>query len=60
MVFLTGGIFIFWDGVFRPGRTWHSFFLCGLLCGCAMLIRPIAIGITLVMGVIIWFINGNV
>lgn len=54
MVVLYGGLCLFWYALSRrlPARF---YFLCGLVFGVAMLIRPIAIGIGLVLAAIIWF-----
>jgi 4-amino-4-deoxy-L-arabinose transferase-like glycosyltransferase len=54
MVVLYGGLCLFWSTLSRrlPARV---YFLCGLIFGVAMLIRPIAIGIGLVLGLIVWF-----
>lgn len=54
MVVLYGGLCLFWYALSQrlPARV---YFLCGLVFGVAMLIRPIAIGIGLVLAVIVWF-----
>lgn len=54
MVALYGGLCLFWYALTRrlPAR---AYFLCGLILGAAMLIRPIALGVGLVLSVIVWF-----
>jgi 4-amino-4-deoxy-L-arabinose transferase-like glycosyltransferase len=54
MVVLYGGFGIFWAALIRrmPARV---YFLCGFVFGVAMLIRPIAIGIGLVLSGVLWF-----
>ena len=53
MVVLYGGLCLFWYALSRrlPAPV---YFLCGLVFGLAMLIRPIAIGIGLVLAAIVW------
>jgi hypothetical protein len=58
LVVFYGGFCLFWYALGGGGRrSWPLFFLVGLLAGFAMLIRPIAIGICLVMGVILWVVG---
>lgn len=54
MVVFYGGLCLFWYALSRrlPAR---AYFLCGLIFGAAMLIRPIALGVGLVLSAIIWF-----
>ena len=54
MVVLYGGFCLFWYALSRrlPARV---YFLCGLIFGAAMLIRPIAMGVGLVLSVLVWF-----
>ncbi len=54
MVVLYGGLCLFWYALSQrlPARVYC---LCGLAFGLAMLIRPIAIGIGLVLSAIVWF-----
>ncbi|HYJ86777.1 MAG TPA: glycosyltransferase family 39 protein, partial [Pyrinomonadaceae bacterium] len=54
MVVLYGGLCLFWYALVRR-ISGGVYFLCGLLFGVAMLIRPAAVGIALVLSVIIWF-----
>jgi 4-amino-4-deoxy-L-arabinose transferase-like glycosyltransferase len=54
MVAFYGGLCLFWYALSRRLPT-RIYFLCGLVFGAAMLIRPIAIGIGLVLSVIVWF-----
>jgi len=54
MVALYGGLCLLWYALSRrlPALV---YFLCGLVFGAAMLIRPIAIGVGLILSVVIWF-----
>jgi len=54
IVVLYGGLCLFWYALSRrlPAQV---YFLCGLVFGAAMLIRPIAIGVGVVLSVVIWF-----
>ncbi len=56
MVAFYGGLFLFWYALLRRTRAWPIYFACGLLFGVAMLVRPIAIGIGVVMGIVVWFV----
>jgi hypothetical protein len=49
-----GGFCLFWYVLLRKSRAWPLYFLSGLLAGFAMLIRPIAIGIVMVMSIVLW------
>ena len=53
LVVLYGGFYLFWYVLLRKSRAWPLYFLSGLLAGFAMLIRPIAIGIVMVMSIIL-------
>ncbi len=53
MVVFYGGLCLFWLALLRRLPAW-IYFLCGLVFGFAMLIRPIAIGIGFVLSVTIW------
>src|SRR5207253_9124552 len=57
MLFLYAGLALFWYLLIRRRRAWALFFLCGSVLGIAMLIRPIAIGIALVLGVVTWLVR---
>jgi len=57
LVVFYGGFCIFWYALLARSRAWPIFFLVGLLAGFAMLIRPIALGIGLLMGVILWVVG---
>lgn len=48
-----GALFVFWLGVLRRPRDWWPFALAGLLAGAAMLIRPAALGLGVVMAVLV-------
>jgi 4-amino-4-deoxy-L-arabinose transferase-like glycosyltransferase len=52
-VLLYAGLFFLWYGFTRRMR-FSTFFGCGLLFGVAMLIRPVAIGIPLVLSLGAW------
>ena len=54
MVALYGGLVLFWYALSRrlPARC---YFLCGIVLGVAMMIRPIAMGVGLVLSVLVWF-----
>jgi hypothetical protein len=54
IVVCYGGFYLFCYLLFGRITAWPMYFLCGLLIGFAMLIRPIAIWATLVMGIILW------
>jgi len=49
-----GTLSLFWSALLRQRRAWPVYFLCGLLAGVAMLIRPMAIGVGLVMAAMLW------
>lgn len=49
-----GAFCLFWYALLRRIRAWPIYFFIGLLIGFAMLIRPIAIGAGVLMGVILW------
>jgi hypothetical protein len=55
MVFLYGAFALFFYGFFHRSSSWFIYFFSGILIGYAMLIRPIAIGLGLLMGIIICF-----
>jgi hypothetical protein len=57
MVVLYGGLCLFYYLLSRKTRWWPAYFACGLIFGLAMLIRPIAIGIGVVLAVSIWFLS---
>jgi 4-amino-4-deoxy-L-arabinose transferase-like glycosyltransferase len=54
MVVFYGGLCLFWYALSRRMSV-PVYFLCGFIFGMAMLIRPIAIGIGLVLAAIVWF-----
>lgn len=45
-----GGVALFGHPLLRRMSSWYLFFLCGALVGASMLIRPIAAGVGLVLG----------
>ncbi|MGH9364125.1 MAG: hypothetical protein ACRD1B_02510, partial [Thermoanaerobaculia bacterium] len=54
-----GSVFLLWSGI-RTRRHMAVFCLgCGLLAGCAMLIRPIAVGVGLLLAAITWRLSGD-
>ena len=55
-----GAFCLFWYALLRKSRAWPIYFLIGLLIGFAMLIRPIAIGAGVLMGVILWLFASDV
>jgi 4-amino-4-deoxy-L-arabinose transferase-like glycosyltransferase len=48
-----GALLVFWLAVLRRPRAWALYFLAGALAGVAMLIRPAALGLGVVMAVLI-------
>ena len=56
MVVFYGGLALFWYALAHR-KTASIYFCCGLLFGFAMLIRPIAIAIALVLSVIVWLVR---
>ena len=52
-----GSFCLFWYALLRKSRAWPLCFLSGFLIGFAMLIRPIAIGLGFVFGVLLWLIR---
>jgi 4-amino-4-deoxy-L-arabinose transferase-like glycosyltransferase len=54
LVALSGACYMFWSAALRHHRGRVPYFLCGVLVGIAMLIRPIAMGVGLVLGVLLW------
>jgi 4-amino-4-deoxy-L-arabinose transferase-like glycosyltransferase len=54
MVLFYGAFCLFWYSLIQRRRAWPIYLLSGFLMGLAMLIRPIAIGVGFVMGVILW------
>jgi 4-amino-4-deoxy-L-arabinose transferase-like glycosyltransferase len=59
IVVLYGGLCLFWFALVRLKRA-RIYFWWGLLFGLALLSRPIAIGIALVLSVVVWFARRNV
>lgn len=57
LVMFYAGIYLFWHGLLHKSRSWVVYFVCGLFVGLAMLIRPIALGVGLVMGAILWLVR---
>jgi len=59
MSLLFGGFYIFWNALVHKNRAWPIYFFSGLLIGFAMLVRPIAIGVGIMMGVILWVVGSH-
>lgn len=57
MAVLYAGFWLLWTEARRQTPRPIIFVLCGLLCGAVMLIRPIAIGLGLVMCLILWLVR---
>ena len=57
MVVFYGGFCLFWYVQLRKSHAWPLYFSSGMLMGLAMLIRPIAIGVGFVMGLILWVVR---
>jgi dolichyl-phosphate-mannose-protein mannosyltransferase len=49
------GIALFWHALLHKRRAWFLYCLAGCLMGFAMLVRPIAIGMGVVLGALLWF-----
>ncbi|MFS8087201.1 MAG: hypothetical protein ACMG6H_16325, partial [Acidobacteriota bacterium] len=60
MVVFYAGLLLFWFGVVRRINTWPLYSICGFLLGIAMLIRPFAIGLGLVMALVVWLVKCDV
>lgn len=54
MVLIYGGIGLFALALSRR-LSWQAYFVAGLMLGMAMLVRPIAVGLPFVAGIVIWF-----
>jgi 4-amino-4-deoxy-L-arabinose transferase-like glycosyltransferase len=55
MVIFLGALLVLWRALLRPPYTRLPFLASGLLIGYAMLVRPAAIGLGLVLALMIWF-----
>ena len=60
LVVFYGGVYLFWRALLCKTRSWPVYFLSGLLVGVSMLIRPIAIGVVMVMSVILWVVGREI
>ena len=60
LVVFYGGVYLFWRALLCKTRSWPVYFLSGLLVGFSMLIRPIAIGVVIVMSVILWVVGREI
>lgn len=49
------GFYLFWQALLRKSESWAIYFCSGLLIGFSMLIRPIAIGLGLLLALILWW-----
>ena len=54
MVLFFGGLTLFWYAMARQ-KTTHWFLSCGVIFGLGMLVRPIIIGIAIVLSIVIWY-----
>lgn len=59
LVFFYGAFASFWAAVSHKGRPLFFYFCSGFLVGIAMLIRPIALGVGLIMSFVIWLAKRN-
>jgi F0F1-type ATP synthase membrane subunit c/vacuolar-type H+-ATPase subunit K len=59
-VIFYGSVCLFFQALYSRKQNKFIYFASGILIGCAMLIRPIAIGIGVIMAGIIWFIRRNI
>ena len=57
MVVFYGAVCLFGWTVVRQRYAWSFYFLVGLLVGLAMLIRPIAIGVGMILAATLWFVR---
>lgn len=60
MVVFYASVWLFWSETRRSVMRPVIYLLCGLLLGMAMLIRPIAIGLGVVLSIILWFIRSEI
>jgi hypothetical protein len=60
VVIFYGGFYLFCRALLCKIRFWPVYFLSGLLMGFAMLIRPMAIGVVIVMSVILWLVGREI
>ena len=49
-------LFVFWLAVLRRPRAWPLYLAAGVLAGAAMLIRPAAVGLGVVLAVLAWLL----
>ena len=57
LVFFYGSFALLWSALSRKEQPMFFYFSSGFLIGIAMLIRPIALGIGVIMGVVVWFVK---
>ena len=60
LVVFYGGVYLFWRALLCKTCSWPVYFLSGLLVGFSMLIRPIAIGVVIVMSVILGLVGREI
>jgi hypothetical protein len=58
-VLLYGGLLLFAWGVTSERGRWFQFALCGLLVGCSMLIRPIALLLSFALALCLWVLKAD-
>jgi hypothetical protein len=58
LVFFYGGFVFFWSAVCKS-QPLFFYFCSGFLIGIAMLIRPIALGVGVIMSFVIWLVKRN-
>jgi 4-amino-4-deoxy-L-arabinose transferase-like glycosyltransferase len=57
MAVLFGGFYLFWDALRRKSHSWSLYLLSGILIGFAMLIRPIALWVGVLMAAMLWMVG---
>jgi hypothetical protein len=60
LVVFFGGVYLFWRALLCKTRSWPVFFLSRLLMGFSMLIRPIAIGVVMVISIVLWLVGREI
>ncbi len=57
IVLLYASFLLFWSSLRKNRQSFLTYLLAGLAIGAATLVRPAAIGIGLLMGLILWFVK---
>jgi 4-amino-4-deoxy-L-arabinose transferase-like glycosyltransferase len=57
MAVLFGGLYLFWRALWHKSNSWSLYLFSGLLIGFAMLIRPIALLVGVLMAAIVWWLG---